>query len=117
MKKDKSRRRFQRARKDLKPKPERDCNPPEEQAQNSASPYDEEWVVLIKDIGDIDADQIISLLRFYDIPVKKFYKGASQYVAVFTGSTSIGVYLIVKESQYRDAIDILNADVDYDSMY
>ena len=32
------------------------------------------------------------------------------------GSTSIGVYLIVRQSQYREALDILNADVDYDSM-
>ncbi len=65
------------------------------------------WTVLEKNTSDYDADQIIAQLSFYGIPAKKYYKGSAQYVSIFTGTTSIGVYVIVPESELERAREIL----------
>ena len=65
------------------------------------------WTVLEKNTGDMQADQMISVLSYYGIPARKYYKGSSQYVSIFTGMTSIGVYVIVPESELERARKIL----------
>ena len=65
------------------------------------------WAVLEKNTGDMQADQMISVLSFYGIPARKYYKGSSQYVSIFTGMTSIGVYVIVPENELARAKKIL----------
>lgn len=82
------------------------------------------WAVLEKNTGDMQADQMISVLSFYGIPARKYYKGSSQYVSIFTGMTSIGVYVIVPERELERARKILadapafdedNDDFDWDA--
>lgn len=81
------------------------------------------WAVLEKNTGDMQADQMISVLGFYGIPARKYYKGSSQYVSIFTGMTSIGVYVIVPENELERAKKILadapafdeDAEFDWDS--
>ncbi|MBR2742199.1 MAG: hypothetical protein IKD89_01260 [Clostridia bacterium] len=81
------------------------------------------WTVLEKNTGDMQADQMISVLSYYGIPARKYYKGSSQYVSIFTGMTSIGVYVIVPESELERARKILadapafddEGDFDWDS--
>lgn len=80
------------------------------------------WVVLEKNTGDMQADQLISMLSFYGIPARKYYKGSSQYVSIFTGMTSIGVYVIVPENELARAKKIIadapaldDEDFDWDS--
>ena len=65
------------------------------------------WTVLEKNTSDMEAEQIISVLSFYGIPARKYYKGSSQYVSIFTGMTSIGVYVIVREEDLERAREIL----------
>ena len=72
------------------------------------------WVVLEKNTGDMQADQIISVLSFYGIPARKYYKGSSQYVSIFTGMTSIGVYVIVPEHELERAKQILSDEPAFD---
>ena len=72
------------------------------------------WVVLEKNTGDMQADQMISVLGFYGIPARKYYKGSSQYVSIFTGMTSIGVYVIVPEHELERARQILADEPAFD---
>jgi hypothetical protein len=74
------------------------------------------WVKLLDNIGDFEADMVISMLQYYGIEAKKFHKGESQYINVFMGALKTGVYVIVKKLQYQDAKEIINSEIDFDKI-
>ena len=42
------------------------------------------------------------LTKLYDVEYKETYNGANVYVGVFPGGISLGQYIIISESSYRD---------------
>lgn len=74
------------------------------------------WVKLLDNTSDFEADMVISMLKYYSIEAKKFYKSDTHYISLFMGSLNSGVYVIVKKLQYQDAKDILNSEADYEKL-
>lgn len=74
------------------------------------------WVKLLDNISDFEADMVISMLKYYQIEAKKFYKGETQYISLFMGALNSGVYVIVKKLQYQDAKEIINSEADFEKI-
>ena len=98
----------------------KDCNVElvnEKPIKETEEPPSQDWVKLLDNIGDIEADMVISLLSYYDIQAKKFYKGETQYISLFMGALGSGVYVIVKSSELEASKKILDAEIDINKLY
>lgn len=86
---------------------------PEETDEKEDIFASEGWVKLLDNVSDFEADMAISMLKYYGIDAKKFYKGESQYISLFMGALNSSVYVIVKKLQYQDAKEIINSEADF----
>ncbi|KUO49029.1 MAG: hypothetical protein APF76_10400 [Desulfitibacter sp. BRH_c19] len=64
------------------------------------------WAKLTSLSGEIEAELVIGLLETHDIPTRKVYPGATQYVKVYMG-TAVGVEIHVPKEQLEIAKKIL----------
>ncbi len=69
-------------------------------------------VLLIAVANDIEADIYKALLESFNIPIRKRYAGAGDYLKVYMGNTNLGVDLYVSEELYDDAMEIINSESD-----
>mgnify|MGYP001008663804 FL=1 len=68
--------------------------------------YDTE-AFLISVASDIEANLYISLLDSYQIPVRKRYRGAGDYIEIYMGMTNLGIDLYVPSKLLEQAMDII----------
>lgn len=71
--------------------------------------YDEQ-VFLTTVNNDIEADIMVSLLRSYDIPGIKKYKGSGGYLKIYAGYTNLGIDIYVPSKLLESAREMINTN-------